>query len=329
MKLFKKVILSLITTILISTSSFAMNLDTEITSEPNDISCINEFPDEILQIIFSELSNLKDLLSIRRVCKCWNEIANNPSVIRTLLKKQILTRRPTHEELSNVEAFKKYLKEQRFLFTGRYFSLLRDFEISEIQKILINLVTEPTYGQTLLNLACWYNLPVIQELLQNDANVNAATNDGTTPLDIAAQNGHLPIVQELLNNGAHVNAARNYGTTPLLIAAQNGHLPIVQELLNNGAHVNAARTSGATPLYIAAQNGHLKVVQELLKHPRIDVNAAMLDGTTPLDIAKKYGHHEIVKLLNPQQGRFNRFVTDLKNALTLFGNKPNGHEKTK
>jgi ankyrin repeat protein len=50
-------------------------------------------------------------------------------------------------------------------------------------------------------------------------------------------------VQLLLAAGAAVNAAGDDGWTPLLYAADNGHSDVVQLLLAAGANVNAATTS--------------------------------------------------------------------------------------
>jgi len=63
----------------------------------------------------------------------------------------------------------------------------------------------------------------------------------------AVQKGNAVIVQELINRGANVNAARNDGITPLYIAAERGHLDVVQELITNGADVNKAMNNGTTP----------------------------------------------------------------------------------
>ena len=46
----------------------------------------------------------------------------------------------------------------------------------------------------------------MRELLARDAAVDAAINDGATPLFIASQEGHLEVVRELLARGAAVDA---------------------------------------------------------------------------------------------------------------------------
>jgi len=49
--------------------------------------------------------------------------------------------------------------------------------------------------------------------------LESANNNGWTPLNIAAQNGHVEVVRELLKHGAKLESANNKGWTLLNIAA--------------------------------------------------------------------------------------------------------------
>lgn len=73
--------------------------------------------------------------------------------------------------------------------------------------------------------------------LNAGADVMARSNDGKTPLMLAAFFGTASDIQALLNWGADVMAQSNDGTTPLLLAALNGTTENIQALLNAGADV--------------------------------------------------------------------------------------------
>ena len=125
------------------------------------------------------------------------------------------------------------------------------------------------------------------------------TNDGATPLYIAAQNGHLEVVRFLVESGANKDqGTADDGATPLYIAAQNGHLEVVRFLLESGANKDQGTADdGATPLYIAAQNGHLEVVRFLVQSGANKDQCTTDNGVTPLFIADVNGHLEVVRCL--------------------------------
>jgi ankyrin repeat protein len=73
---------------------------------------------------------------------------------------------------------------------------------------------------------------------------------GLAALHFAARQGALPSVEALVKGGADINQ-RGAGdrTTPVLVAAINGHFDTVSYLLDNGASPNLASIGGVTPLY--------------------------------------------------------------------------------
>ena len=113
-------------------------------------------------------------------------------------------------------------------------------------------------GFTPLYVACYNgHLEVVRELLSWSPNVN--------PLLLPSMYGHLDVVRELLSQGAKVDAADNNGLTPLHVACYNGHLEVVRELLSWSPNVNASDNKGLTPLGAASKKFHMKVVVELFE----------------------------------------------------------------
>ena len=73
---------------------------------------------------------------------------------------------------------------------------------------------------------------------------------GLAALHFAARQGALPTIEALIKGGANVNQ-RGAGdkTTPVLVAAINGHFDTVSYLLDNGADPNLPSDGGVSPLY--------------------------------------------------------------------------------
>ncbi len=60
------------------------------------------------------------------------------------------------------------------------------------------------------------------------------------------------MVEALVKAGAAVSQANAIGTTPLPIAAQEGHLAVLEALVKARATIDQAKRSGVTPLHMAA-----------------------------------------------------------------------------
>lgn len=125
-----------------------------------------------------------------------------------------------------------------------------------------------------------------------------ANADGTTPLYVAACNGHIEVVKVLIAAQADINQARNdTGATPLWIAADCGHTEVVKALIAAQADINQAINGiDTTPLYAAAWSGHTEVVKTLIA-AGADVNQAAINGSTPLAVACSCNRITAMRLL--------------------------------
>ena len=84
-----------------------------------------------------------------------------------------------------------------------------------------------------MNCPIWTYL--VQILLKEGADVNLARENGSTPLNAAAINGHSEVVKLLIEAGADVNKPNKYGETPLHLANKCGRTEIVELLKQAGA----------------------------------------------------------------------------------------------
>jgi len=135
-----------------------------------------------------------------------------------------------------------------------------------------------------------------RSLLKQKALVAQTEPDGTTALHWAVRVDDLELVQALLRAGA-TNAANRYGTTPLELAAENGNPSIIAALLQAGADAKAATAEGETMLMTASRTGNVEAMRVLLVHGA-DPNAhENWYGETALIWAAAENHAAAVRLL--------------------------------
>ncbi|KAK0672102.1 ankyrin repeat-containing domain protein [Cercophora samala] len=212
-------------------------------------------------------------------------------------------------------------------------------------------------GYTLLHRACWSgNALLAGMLLRHKADPTVRDKDGMQPLHYASSEGHETLVIMLLERretpGIDINCANNTGTTPLMLAAEQGHDFIIKLLVNHvpladirqrdhfgcdafyyacarghilcaayllgcGADINTRNGKDNTPLHAVAKVGMKDMVGWLLRMgaDKGAMSQQPFDGMdvrgTPLEIAKAAGHDEIVEMLNswrPERRREVRYT---------------------
>ena len=119
--------------------------------------------------------------------------------------------------------------------------------------------------------------------------------DKSTPILLAAWNGHIEVVKILAPLTRNPNLSNRYGETPIFKAAYHGHTRIVKILAPLTDNPNAPDNYGDTPIYRAACCGHTEIVKILA--PLTDnPNRANARGETPIQVAKSA---EICRILEP------------------------------
>ncbi|XP_033902877.2 protein fem-1 homolog B [Acipenser ruthenus] len=131
----------------------------------------------------------------------------------------------------------------------------------------------------------------------------------STPLIIAARNGHAKVVRLLLEHyrveTEQTGTVRfdGYvidGATALWCAAGAGHFEVVRLLVTQRANVNHTTVTNSTPLRAACFDGRLDIVKYLVEN-RANIGIANKYDNTCLMIASYKGHTDVVKYLLEQQ----------------------------
>lgn len=166
------------------------------------------------------------------------------------------------------------------------------------QKDIVNLLVARGADLTIFEASAAGEVERIERLLDRGEPVNGFSNDGWTPLHLAAFFGHAKILEMLLGHDADVAAiSRNSnGNTPLHAALAGNRKFVAGLLIGHGADVNAVDAAGWSPLHIAAANNNLDALKTLIAHGA-DVHAANSDGQTPLALAQEKNLREAAVLL--------------------------------
>ncbi|XP_036065876.1 kinase D-interacting substrate of 220 kDa B isoform X2 [Oryzias melastigma] len=149
-------------------------------------------------------------------------------------------------------------------------------------------------GQTPLMVAAELgNLEIVQEFIKRGANVDLDDIDCWTALISAAKEGHIEVVRELLENHANLEHRDLGGWTALMWASYKGRTDVAELLLEKGANPNITGQYSVYPIIWAAGRGHAEIVHLLLQHGA-KVNCSDKYGTTPLIWAARKGHYDCV-----------------------------------
>ena len=141
----------------------------------------------------------------------------------------------------------------------------------------------------------------VRELLKHKPDLSLKDRHGQTAYDTARRRGHRAVA--LLLKAAGAGGPGTATLNDLLSAADAGDVPAMAEALAAGIRVggkNAYEFGGRTALMIAAENGHADAVRFLLKsgaNVRERSADTFLGGATPLHYAARAGRVDVMKIL--------------------------------
>ncbi|KAL6072830.1 Palmitoyltransferase [Balamuthia mandrillaris] len=186
-------------------------------------------------------------------------------------------------------------------------------DFSLLEATLSNSTNDPGVAwanyneQTFLHLMCLQGNPaIVARLIDNGADINALDGKGSTPLHLAAANGHLGTqapphcVKVLLDRHADPNVEEPYTRcSPLHHAAQYNQTQVLQLLIESGATVDHKDRNGALPIHKASAQGHLEAVQILLGAGAF-LHAEDREGNNAFLLALLSGHSQVSAYLLEQ-----------------------------
>jgi ankyrin repeat protein len=190
---------------------------------------------------------------------------------------------------------------------------------------------------------------LVDALLQRNADVNCADEDGSTPLisaasqgsvelvkllcdrganlektDLAGQNalvhscyyGHLHCIQALVEATADVVVPPPRGQSALIITCQCGHEQSLLALMVANADPDEQDIEGVSALIFSAGLGHVPCVRTLIE-ARASVDKPQYDGLTALMVSTLCGHEQCARLLVESGAAVNTAQPDGETSLTL------------
>jgi ankyrin repeat protein len=129
------------------------------------------------------------------------------------------------------------------------------------------------------------NTEAVKVLVSLHVDLNIYTEDGRTPLLIAAGMGQDGLIKILCDGGARTDLADAGGITPLTEAARSGHERTLRALIAAGAAIDArCAYAGRSALWWASCEGQVKTARRLCL---LGADAALpaTQGLAPVDVA--------------------------------------------
>lgn len=173
---------------------------------------------------------------------------------------------------------------------------------NEIDKALVldDINTRSKDGETALTVAAEQaSASVIKYLLKKGANADVATEDGITPVMLAAARSEIEPLHALLAYATNYSAKDSDGRNAIIYAVEEGspHADNIKALIAMGCAADERNEEKATPLIISCYRGSIdsSVAKTLIASAKVDVNARDEKGNTALIYAVRHDQNQKAK----------------------------------
>ncbi len=135
------------------------------------------------------------------------------------------------------------------------------------------------------------NIPIINYLLKNGANINTVNNYGENIMFSAILSNDTKLLDFLRNQGINIESKNDFGETPLFEAIRLGYFKSATWLIDNKANVYHVDNKRQNLLFPAVESGNLNLVKSLIEKGKgyFNVNAADRDNMTPAMLSLERG----------------------------------------
>lgn len=152
-------------------------------------------------------------------------------------------------------------------------------------------------GRTALWYAASRDAAIVIPALSTRSILNAADDEGNTPLAAAVGQGNRKAVEALLKGGADARSTTRNGNSVLHLAAAGGEVALIPLLIAARAPIEAVNSQGDTALMLAVKSRCLGCVKSLLA-AGASTRVRNKDGLSALDIARLSKDVSFVKLFD-------------------------------